>query len=326
MQRIDPVFPDLLPLTHRLGGVPIPDGDPVLDPVSMRVFWQADPVRPRASDHSLPRRPVRLLVHEPLAEKHVERVEQLLEAGCGIVLMLDRERTGAELPRSRLPGQVVALAACFPELYGGRSVPDLSAWREKGIQAGVLLGLGPSLRAEASVAQCVTRAHEAGASFVVAVPLSLPAEDRHRAYDANAGENGDEDLENALFHSDLSRLATELEREAGRACFRLGLTEGLPGPASSLAAAETVWGAGQLLLWARRLDLLDEISSCGWQLRRAARALTAAGRLPLELAREDNLRVIPGFTPWVEAFARAVWAGGGEPFDEVRARWLAEAG
>jgi len=33
--------------------------------------------------------------------------------------------------------------------------------------------------------------------------------------------------------------------------------------------------------------------------------------------------VIPGFTPWVEAFARSAWSGGGEPFDEVMARWIA---
>jgi hypothetical protein len=102
--------------------------------------------------------------------------------------------------------------------------------------------------------------------------LTLPAEDRHRAYDAHAGEDGDEELENALFHCDLGRQAVELERAAGRACHALGLAEGLPGPACSVTAAQTTWGSGQLLLWARRLDLLDEISSCGWQLRRAARA------------------------------------------------------
>ena len=91
-----------------------------------------------------------------------------------------------------------------------------------------------------------------------------------------------------------------------------------------MVTAETAWAAGQLLLWARRLDILDEISSNGWQLRRAARALLASRRPPRALVNEDNLRVIPGFTPWVESFARTCWDGHGEPFDGIRGRWLAE--
>jgi hypothetical protein len=85
----------------------------------------------------------------------------------------------------------------------------------------------------------------------------------------------------------------------------------------------TFAASAQLLLWARRLDLLDGVSSAGWQLRRAAQALLASRRDPQALVAEDNLRVIPGFTPWVEAFARSTWSGAGEPFDEVLARWIA---
>ena len=65
------------------------------------------------------------------------------------------------------------------------------------------------------------------------------------------------------------------------------------------------------------------MSSAGWQLRRAAQALLASRRDPQALVAEDNLRVIPGFNPWVEAFARSAWAGSGEPFEEVLARWVA---
>lgn len=324
MQRIEPVFPDLLPLTHRLGGLPRPSGRPVLDPVSMRLHWSVEPARSRGSDTSIPRRPVRLLVHSGAAQQYLTRVDQLLAVGCGIVLVLDEGVSLDQLPERRIPGQLLALATWFPDLFGGKGLPDMGPLVAQGIPCGVLLGLGPSPSAVQTVEDAVVAAKEAGAEFIVAAPLTLPAEDRHRAYDAHAGAVGDEELENALFHSDLSRLAVELERVAGRVCHRLGLGEGLPGPACGLAGGETTWAAGQLLLWARRLDLLDEISSCGWQLRRAARALLAAGRAPAELAREDNLRVIPGFTPWVEAFARAAWGGGGEPLEAIRARWLAD--
>ena len=116
----------------------------------------------------------------------------------------------------------------------------------------------------------------------------------------------------------------ELEREASRACRRLGLAESLPGPATSLTPRRTFAASAQLLLWARRLDLLEGVNSSGWQLRRAAQALLASRRDPDALIAEDNLRVIPGFTPWVEAFSRSAWSGSGEPFDEVLARWVAE--
>ncbi len=292
-------------------------------PVTMRLQWHVEATRPRGSDYTLPRRPVRLLVHSAAAVQHAGRVAELLGAGCGVVLVLDTEIDPAALPQPAIPGQLIALAVSFPALFGGDGIADLAPWRDRGIPAGVLLGLGPMRSAQEWVASAVAAAKKAGAAFVVAAPLTLPAEDRHRAYDAHAGEAGDELLENVLFHCDLGRLATDLERVAGRACHGQGICEALPGPACGVAAAETVWGSGQLLLWARRLDLMDEMSSCGWQLRRAARALLAAGRSPAQLTGEDNLRVIPGFTPWVEAFARSVWSGGGEPFDGVRARWLA---
>ena len=52
-------------------------------------------------------------------------------------------------------------------------------------------------------------------------------------------------------------------------------------------------------------------------------ALRLGRRDPQALVAEDNLRVIPGFTPWVEAFARSAWGGSGAPFDDVLARWIA---
>ena len=35
---------------------------------------------------------------------------------------------------------------------------------------------------------------------------------------------------------------------------------------------------------------------------------------------EDNLRIVPGFDPWVESFTRAVWFGG-DPLDSAWQRW-----
>ena len=43
------------------------------------------------------------------------------------------------------------------------------------------------------------------------------------------------------------------------------------------------------------------------------------------LADEDNLRVIPGFDPWVEGFTRALW-NGGEPVDKAWKRWSGKDG
>jgi hypothetical protein len=188
----------------------------------------------------------------------------------------------------------------------------------------VLLALCPVPDAHELLGAVLHDARRAGASFVLAMPLSLPAEDRHRVYDAQAGELGDGGLEDLLFHTDLSQLTLDLEREVTRICRREGLCEGLPGPATSASECAAFSAASAMCLWARRLDLLDGVGSPGWQLRRAARALLASGRDPHLLVAEDNLRIVPGFTPWVEAFARSLWAGVGEPFDEHLGRWVGQ--
>ncbi|HPC82206.1 MAG TPA: hypothetical protein P5234_02885 [Thermoanaerobaculaceae bacterium] len=322
MQRIEPAFPDLLPVSHRLGGPPVAASAPSLDPVDMRLRWPGSPPTPVPADRSVPRRPCTFLLHAGTARADGERLARLLEAGSGAVLVLDEPLTPDELPAAGAASQVVALVPWFPELYGERRVPDLGAWKAGGFATGVLLGLAPCPQPQRRVEAAVAEAARAGAGFVLAAPVCLPAEERHRAYDRHSGEEGDGELENLLFHSDLGHLMLELERAASRAAARLGLEEGLPGPATALVAAETVWAACRLLLWAHRLDALDAMGSPGWQLRRAARALLASRQRPKTLMEEDNLRVVPGFNPWVEAFARGVWGGGGSPFDEARSRWL----
>jgi hypothetical protein len=324
MQRIEPAFPDLLPVSHRLGPVPVVAGGRAmaLDPVEMRLVWQTRSRRHRAGDRTLPRRPVPVLLHARSVREEREHLNRLLAGGCGALVVLDDEISPADLPPSAFAGQLVVMAPWLPSLWGGLAIPDLLPWRRRGFAVGVLLCLGPAPDPFEEVVGGVQQAKGAGAEFMVASPLALPPADRHRAYDGRAGEEADGELENLLFHTDLGHLAAELEREASRACRQAGLSEGLPGPATAVTPQATFIASAQLLLWARRLDLLDDVSSAGWRLRRAARALLASRRDPQALVAEDNLRVIPGFTPWVEAFARSLWGGSGQPFDEVLARWF----
>ncbi len=106
---------------------------------------------------------------------------------------------------------------------------------------------------------------------------------------------------------------------------RSGCREALPGPATSFtpqptftasAAADVVGAPARP---ARRRQLLG-LAASGGRRRRCS----PPRRDPQALVAEDNLRVVPGFTPWVEAFARSAWGGGGAPFDEVLARWVAD--
>ena len=322
MRRVDPTFPDLLPVSHRLGAVPSRDRI-VLDPVEMRLSWGAPPERPEPGDRALPRRPFRIIVHAASARQDGEQLARLLAAGCGVVLVLDDELNPGELPGVLPPGQAVVLAPWLPPLWAERALQDLVSWRARGVATGVLLALGPMHEPERELAAAAAAARRAGAEFAVAAPLAVPAEVRHIVYDARAGETGDTALEDLLFHTDQGHAAARMEREASRACRDAGLGESLPGPGAATASATTFAAACGLLLWARRLDLLEGVASTGWQLRRAAHALLASGREPLPLLAEDNLRVIPGFGPWVESFARSLWTGGGPPFDEVAARWAA---
>jgi hypothetical protein len=322
VRRVEPAFPDLLPVSHRLGGAP-PRDRVVLDPVEMRLAWGVAPERPEGADRALPRRALRILVHAAVARHDREQLGRLLAAGCGVVVILDEELHPDELPERVMPGQVVALAPWLPPLWAQRPLPDLAAWRARDVTPGALLALGPMTDPARELAAAAIAARRAGAEFAVAAPLAVPAEVRHRLYEARAGEAGDTGLEDLLFHTDLAHAAARMERDASRACRAAGLAECLPGPGSAAASAATFAGACGLLLWARRLDLLEGVASTGWQLRRAARALLASGREPLPLLAEDNLRVIPGFGPWVEAFARSLWSGGGAPYDEVAARWTA---
>ncbi len=323
MRRVEPAFPDLLPVTHRVGGAPAGGDGVVLDPVEMRLRWGSSPSPSLRRDRSVPRRPVRVLVHAAVAREEPTWLGELVAAGCGLLVFLDEELSPEVLPTPRLLGQIIVVVPRLPVAWEGSLSQPLTPFLDRGFEAGVLLALAPVPRALEEVHRSVAESASSGAHFVTAVPLALPPADRHRLYDRLSGENGDGELENLLFHSDITALIEALEREASRASATAGLAEFIPGPATVTAPRSVSRGTSELLLWARRLDLLDGINSAGWQLRRAARALLAAGKDPMLLAAEDNLRIVPGFDPWVEAFARSLWHGSGEPFDGVRERWMA---
>ena len=286
----------------------------------MRVHWDARGSAFRPGDRRPPRRPLQLLAHAAAVASEAAFVAELLDAGCGLLVMVDDPVDA--LPPSRFPGQVVALVPVLPRLWGGDGVPDLRPWLAPGRTVGVLLALAPELAAERSLAASAEAAEQRGAEFALAMPLALPPADRHRVYDRGAGEAGDQELENLLFHSDLPAVVLGLERAAARVCRHLGMHDALPGPSTGTIPATSARGIGMMRQWARRLDLMDGVGSPGWQLRRAARALAASERDLEELLADDNLRIVPGFTPWVEAFVRSAWAGEGEPYREAVERWV----
>lgn len=323
MRRIEPAFPDLIPLTHRLGWVPGGDGPVRLDPVEMRLCRgdAAGTGSPSLASISS-RRPTRVLVHAGVAQRWREVVDRLVRAGNGILLVLDDVLEPENLPAPLMHGQTTVLAPWWPSFWGGGQLPDLEPWRRAGHLCGVLLGFAPAPNGLRQVQQVVADAAAAHAQFAVVLPLAVSPELRHQVYDLHAGDDGDQDLENLLFHSDWGRLTQRAEVAVSQACRAHNLTEGLGGPSTSVVDSATFALASGMLLWARRFDQLDGMASQGWQLRRAAHALMAAGRDAGPLMREDNLRLIPGFTPWVEAFSRALWTGNGEPFAQVLERWL----
>lgn len=323
MRRVEPAFPDLLPVTHRVGSSPWPDSGFALDAVEMRLRWGPSGESAGRRDRAVPQRPVRAFVHAAVVREEKPWLEELVSAGSGLLISLDEELSAEAVPAPRLAGQVVMVVPRLPAVWGGAALQPLAPFLEKGIEAGVLLSLAPVLGGAEEVHRSVIESARAGAGFVAAAPLAMPPADRHRLYDTLSGEDGDTELENLLFHSDITTLMESMEREASRACAAGGVQEFIPGPATATSPRAAARGTSELLLWARRLDALDGIDSLGWQLRRAARALLAAGKDPLILAAEDNLRIVPGFDPWVEAFARSLWHGGGEPFDGFRERWMA---
>jgi hypothetical protein len=324
VRRIEPTFPDLLPLSHRLGGIPLREGAMALDPVAMRLVRQPATLA-SAGDTYIPRRPQRVLVHAGVVRSRQRAVARLLQEGCGLLVILDEPLAAEELPEPLDPQQVAVLNVFVFPLWGQLPCLPLQAFREKGFAVGTLVALAPQLPFRQSVSQAIETAVASGAQFVVLAPLLLSGEEKHAAYEQAFDPEGNDEFEDVLFHTEPADVARKLEALGSALVRQAGLQEGLLGPGTSLCAASCFAAACSLLLWARRLDLLDGVSSQGWRLRRAAQALLASGRDPFALMEEDNLRLVPGFDAWVEALARTLWTQEGEPFASLWLRWLEQA-
>ena len=76
MRRIEPAYPDLLPVTHVLRPGYMPGQKVSLDPIKLGVVWEDAPVRILPAEGSVPREPVR----QPWTEGP-ERSEESEERG-----------------------------------------------------------------------------------------------------------------------------------------------------------------------------------------------------------------------------------------------------
>ncbi|MCU0303606.1 MAG: hypothetical protein MUC56_06075 [Thermoanaerobaculales bacterium] len=325
MRRIEPAYPDLFPFTHVQRPGYLPGAKVSLDPVRLGVVWEDAPRRILPAEATIPREAVRAVSFARVACERRDVLRLVLERGGSVLVVLDDPSiTPSEIGLDGAPGdqRVSALLPVLPfPLSDGLRIPE--AW--KSWRWGAVLGLFPFPGAEAEVERRIKQLKREGARFAVAAPLLLTPKDRHRILDGCDGTAVADELENSLFHADVSRGLHALERRAGVTLHEVGMDPFIPFMVPQGYEPNAVRTAAILRLWARRIDQSHEESSWGWRLRRAATALEQLPNDPAVLAMEDNLRIVPGFDPWVESFTRAVWYGG-EPVDSAWARWTGENG
>ncbi len=320
MRRVEPAFPDLFPVTHVLRPGYLPGKRVTLDPIRMGIVWPDAPRRILPARANVPKSPIRALVFARVGAERCDALEQLLEAGSSVLLVVDDEQvcpSDLGLEKDGAADRVTVVWPLLPEPLGGPpAIPEeWQQWRW-----GAIAGLFPFPGAEAEIERLLEWVAESGGAFAVTAPLLLTPRDRHRILDGVDGTAFVDRMENCLFHADVSRGLLALERRAGVTIRRLGLDPVIPTLAPANAHPVAIRTAALLRLWARRLDQCYEESSWGWRLRRAARAIEVLKNDPMELAAVDNLRVVPGFEPWVEGFTRALWFGG-EPVESAWNRW-----
>lgn len=320
MRRIEPAFPDLVPITHVLRPGYLPGRRVALDPIRMGVVWEDAPRRILPAQDAIPRQSLRAMVFARVAAERHAALAALLERGSSVLIILDDPTLAPSdlgLDGETEPGRVVAALPVLPSpLAEDLGLPK--PWSDR--RWGAILGLFPFPGAGAELERRLERLQQSGASFAVTAPLLLTPKDRHRILDGCDGTGIEDRLENSLFHADVGRGLHALERRAGVASKALGMDAFVPCLVPQGCHPKAVRTAAMLRLWARRLDQLHEESSWGWRLRRAATAVEKVGADPHVLAAEDNLRVVPGFDPWVESFTRAIWDGG-EPVEAAWTSW-----
>ena len=320
MRRIEPAFPDLVPVTHVVRPGYLPGSRVTLDPIRMGIVWEDAPHRVLPSQANVPRHPVRSIVFARVAQQRQSVLHRLIDRGSAILLVLDDPSIGpAEVGLENPPedASITILLPVLPDpLSDGPSIPE--AWH--GRSWGALLGLFPFPGAGNELERRIEQLKTAGATFAVTAPLLLTPKDRHRILDGCDGSGIEDHLENSLFHADVARGLHALERRAGVTLHAVAMEPVVSCLIPQGFNPNAVRTAALLRLWARRLDQSHEESSWGWRLRRAAQALERIPNDPATLALEDNLRIVPGFDPWVESFTRALWYGG-EPVESAWQRW-----
>jgi hypothetical protein len=268
----------------------------------------------------VPRHPLSAIVFSRVARQRRDAIDRLLERGSSLLVVLDDETIApADLG---LDGthEDASITALLPVLPSPLSEDPVLPARWKRWKWGALLGLFPFPGATSELERRIPKLRKAGASFAVSAPLLLTPKDRHRILDGCDGTGIEAQLENCLFHADVSRGLHALERRAGVTLKAEGMEPVLSTLVPRGQHPGAVRIAALLRLWARRLDQSHEESSWGWRLRRAASAVERIPNDPEVLAKEDNLRIVPGFDPWVESFTRALW-NGGEPAESAWRRW-----
>lgn len=320
MRRIEPAYPDLFPFTHVVRPGYLPGPKVALDPIKMGVVWEDAPRRTLPSNGSLPRHPLRAIAFAKVLAERRDVLPRLLERGSSVLLVLDDpaiKPSDLDLEPPADDGRLVVALPVLPfPLSDGLVKPD--SWNA--FRWGAILALFPFPGAAAEVERRLQQLKSTGASFGVTAPLLLTPKDRHRIMDGCDGSGLEDRLENSLFHADVARGLHALERTAGVTLREVGMDPIVPCLVPAGADPCAVRVCAELRMWARRLDQSHEESSWGWRLRRAAAALDRLGRDPRELASEDNLRIVPGFDPWVESFTRALWSGG-DPVESAWQRW-----
>ncbi len=320
MRRIEPAYPDLLPVTHVLRPGYLPGEKVALEPIKLGVVWEDAPARVLPTSGSVPRDPVRAIAFARVAAERKDIFQRLLARGStALVVLDDLEITPSDLglPEASGNGSVTMLLPVLPyPLSDGLQLPE--AWSK--MPWGAVLGLFPFPGAVPEVERRIEQLKNAGAAFAISAPLLLTPKDRHRILDGCEGTGVEAELENALFHADVSRGLHALERATGVTLETAGMDAFVPCLVPAGYDPRAVRTAAVLRLWARRLDQCHEESSWGWRLRRAAAALDRLPNDPQTLAEENNLRIIPGFDPWVESFTRGIWHGG-EPVESAWQLW-----
>lgn len=323
MRRAEAAFPDLFPVTHLLRPGYLPRQQVQLDPLRMSVVWEDAPKRTLPVRNNIPRQPVRAMVFASVAAQREGTVSTLIERGSSVAMVLDDPEVGPEAlgldpsaPTSRLTVLVPILPAPLLE-----APPPPRAWSSW--TWGAIVGLFPFPNGSEWLDRVLREVADSGGTFAMTAPLLLTPQDRHKIIDRNETTEPElEALTDALFHSDISAGLASLERRAGSIVHALGLHPIVPNQCTLKMDPHVVHTVSLLRLWARRLDQSFAESSWGWRLRRAAIALEASNRNPLQLIEDDNLRVIPGFDSWVQAFTIALWQGG-DPLHAAWNRWLA---